>query len=279
MNTPLTEPSTGHQPSGPKTISPTIIAVSLKLYFDVPRTRSWCEEVAAIAHTHPAIIDGTTELLVLPSVVALAAATEAMAGTPVRIGAQDLFHEDRGAFTGAVSGTDLREVGCTYVEVGHLERRTVFGDDDRIVALKTRAAWRNDLIPLLCIGETRKDTTHASIVECMRQLDSALPEDLRLSATVLVAYEPAWAIGASRPADSAHVRAVVSRVRTWLATHRPGLTARVIYGGSAGVGQLTELGDVVDGLFLGRFAHDTTALAAILDEQTRPTMSQSTGEP
>lgn len=250
-----------------KTPSLTIIAVSLKLYFDVPHTRSWCEEVAVIARTHPAITAGTTQLLVLPSVVALAAATEALAGTPVLIGAQDLFHHDRGPFTGTVSGTDLRQVGCTYVEVGHLERRTLFGDSDEIVALKTSAAWRNDLTPLLCIGETQQESIDLSARECLRQLATAIPDDLPRPATVLVAYEPAWAIGADRPADSAHVRAVVSEIRAWLANRRPTITARIIYGGSAGVGLLTELGDTVDGLFLGRFAHDTTVLTAILDEQ------------
>lgn len=244
----------------------TLIAISLKLYFDVPRTRSWCEQVASLASIHPVVVAGATEVVVLPSLPALPAAVAALAGSGVRLGAQDLFHEDRGAFTGAISGADLRGVGCTYVEVGHFERRALFGEDDRLVALKTQAAWRNRLIPILCIGETSRQSVDASVVQCVRQLELVLPSDLGGAGPLVLAYEPSWAIGAAEPAAPDHVVAVIRDVRTWLANHRAHVPARIIYGGSAGVGLLSDLGAAVDGLFLGRFAHDTTALAQILDE-------------
>jgi len=248
---------------------PALVAVSLKLYFDVPRTQTWCEQVAAHAGAHPVVTTGATEVVVLPSLPALPVAAAALAGSRVRLGAQDLFYEDRGAFTGATSGADLREVGCTYVEVGHYERRVVFGEDDHVIALKTRAAWRNRLTPILCIGETSKQTVDASVAECVQQLDAVLPtgvDGLDRTGSLVLAYEPSWAIGAAEPAEPDHVVAVIGEVRTWLAEHRAAVPARIIYGGSAGVGLLTVLASAVDGLFLGRFAHDTTALAQILDE-------------
>ncbi len=273
MNTPGTDEAQ-LSPRG-TTPPPTLIAVSLKLYFDVPRTRTWCEQVASLASTHPAITTGATELVVLPSLPALPVATAALAGSPVRLGAQDLFHEDRGAFTGATSGADLRRVGCTYVEVGHFERRTLFGEDDRTVALKTRAAWRNKLTPILCIGELSNGSLDESVTSCVHQLQSALGThlytdphtDLDLpSRRLVLAYEPSWAIGGSEPAAPDHVVAVAREVRLWLADHCPSIPTRIIYGGSAGVGLLTDLGTAVDGLFLGRFAHDITGLSKILDE-------------
>ncbi len=254
---------------------PTLIAISLKLYFDVPRTRTWCEQVAALASTHPVVTTGATELVVLPSLPSLPVATAALAGSAVRLGAQDLFHEDRGAFTGATSGADLRGVGCTYVEVGHFERRTLFGENDQVVALKTQAAWRNQLTPILCIGESSNGSVDESVSYCVHKLQSALATHLDSDLDtgldppargLVLAYEPSWAIGAEEPAAPEHVVAVVREVRAWLADHRFSIPTRIIYGGSAGVGLLTDLGTAVDGLFLGRFAHDTSALSKILDE-------------
>ncbi len=265
MNAPETDEA--RHPVPPVTASgPTLIAISLKLYFDVARTRSWCEQVASLARSHPVVRAGGTEVVVLPSLPALPVAIAALAGSGVRLGAQDLFHEDRGAFTGATSGADLHGVGCTYVEVGHFERRTLFAEDDRLLALKIRAAWRNRLIPILCIGETSEQSVDASVVQCVRQLEAVLPTDLDRAGPLVVAYEPSWAIGAAEPAAPHHVAAVIREVRAWLAHHRARVPTRIIYGGSAGVGLLSDLGAAVDGLFLGRFAHDTTALARILDE-------------
>lgn len=265
MNTPGTDHLEPPSSCG-ATPATALIAVSLKLYFDVERTRSWCEEVASLAMRTPSVTTGATELVVLPTLPALPAAATALTGSRVELGAQDLFQEDRGAFTGAVSGADLRDIGCTYVEVGHVERRTVFGEDDRVVALKTRAAWRNGLTPILCVGESRRLSIDASVSRCVQQLDSALPHDLAGATHLVVAYEPSWAIGANESAGPDHVAAVVAELRAWLAHERPLLAVRIIYGGSAGVGLLTALGTAVDGLFLGRFAHDTTALRRILDE-------------
>ena len=250
---------------------PAVIGISLKMYFDPPRTLLWCAEVADIARHHPAVTSGRVTVVVLPSLPVLGAVVEAFAGTRVAVGAQDLFHEDRGAYTGAVSGADLKYLGCTYVEVGHVERRRIFGEDDRIVNLKVAAAWRNGLTPLLCVGEADRIPAAAAAKECIGQLELALggPDVPGARVPLVVAYEPSWAIGAREPAGVQHVASVIADVRAWL-DERPALRGTpVIYGGSAGEGLLTALHGTVNGLFLGRSVHASQELRSILDEAMR----------
>ena len=247
---------------------PVFLGVSHKMYFDPQQTLSWSRAVADMARRSEAIRSQRVSLVVLPSLPVLASVVDVFAGAEVQVGAQDLFHEDRGAFTGAVSAYDLRQIGCGYAEIGHAERRAMFGDDDRIVRLKVAAAIRNGLTPILCIGEPQKTSREAAQAWCLQQLESALGwlVDERQSVPLVVAYEPVWAIGQSRAADDEHLQFVIPAIRDWLQQRPSVADARLIYGGSAGPGTLTRLAGLVDGLFLGRFAHDLAALAAILGE-------------
>jgi triosephosphate isomerase (TIM) len=243
------------------------VAISLKMYFSNARTLDYCRALAALAANDDGVRTGSTELVVLPSFVSIPAALTALRGTPVKVGAQDLAAADTGPFTGEVSGAELAEIGCTHVEVGHAERRTLFGETDSVVAAKTRAALRNGLVPILCVGEPSPTDTATAADTCVRQVLSALPEDVAAGAApprVIMAYEPYWAIGAPRPAPTDHVADVCRRARTALTGHVPDLV--VIYGGSAGRGLLADLDGDVDGLFLGRFAHDPQAVAGVLAE-------------
>jgi triosephosphate isomerase len=240
--------------------------VSLKMYFGYAETVDWCERVATMAQRLPALAKGQVELSVFPTFAALSAAVGAFAGTPVKVGAQDLFWEDGGPFTGEVSGSELRELGCRFVEVGHAERRRYFGETNEIVARKLAAADRNGLTPVLCVGEDVPGCAEAAALWCCSQVASALESDSRHDGGVVVAYEPVWAIGAEAPASTEHIRVVCAAIRDWLQRTRKLRRCRVIYGGSAGPGLLTELGDSVDGLFLGRFAHDTSNLERVIGE-------------
>ena len=241
--------------------SPTLVGVSLKMYFGHAQTLDWIARVGELARTHPAVVDGTVELFVIPSFVSIVPTIAALEGSSVLVGAQDLAAEDSGAFTGEVSGAELAEVGVRVVEVGHAERRSLFGETDEIVAAKTRAALRNGIAPVLCIGESTKTSPADAAAECLRQLASAL--EGAADGRVIVAYEPVWAIGAAHPAGPDYVSAVCRELHAAVAD-RPG--SAVIYGGSAGPGLLSELGGDVDGIFLGRFAHDPAALERVLDE-------------
>jgi triosephosphate isomerase len=237
------------------------------MYFSHARTVEWCEEVARIARDHRAISSGQVELFVIPTYLSIPAALDVF-GPVALVGAQDLSTEDAGAYTGEVSGAEIGELGCRVVEVGHAERRRLFGETDEIVALKTDAALRNGLDPVLCIGEAVQSTTDAAIRDCIAQIDSALARSRQAGhgGRVIVAYEPHWAIGAPAPASSDYIRTVCSALREHVRALPDFPASVVIYGGSAGPGLLSVIADSVDGIFLGRFAHDAGALAGILDE-------------
>jgi triosephosphate isomerase len=277
------------------------IGVSLKMYFGQRQTLDWCRAVAELARRHPAVADGAAELFVLPAAPLIDPVLRIFDGTGVGVGAQNLSGADSGPFTGEVSGALLREMGCRYAEVGHAERRRLFGEDDEAAAAKVAAAWRHRLTPVLCVGEPAQVRPADAARACVAEADTILghadtilaqaetilgqagitfgqaetipapagaaqPGAVGPVRPVILAYEPHWAIGQPEAAPAGHITEVTSALRGWLAS-RPGLAgSRVIYGGSAGLGLLGHIRGSVDGLFLGRFAHDPAALAAILDE-------------
>jgi len=209
---------------------------------------------------------GGRDLFVLPSFPALWVARRALAGTGIAWGAQDLHPADRGAHTGDVSAEMLVDLGCSYVEVGHSERRTAHDETDALAAAKVRAALHWGLIPILCVGERAPWALGVARGGVARQLGAALgglaASDLE---RVVVAYEPAWAIGeGAKAAPNTHIRALHEAIRQWLASHGAPC-ARVIYGGSINPGNAAEILAIpgVDGLFVGRAALDPDAFAAI----------------
>jgi len=243
------------------------IGVSLKMYLTVDESIAWAKDVAALARAHPAVVAGAVRLFVLPTLPALHAVTEALDDAPVAVGAQDLFWEESGAYTGGVSGADLVRLGCRFVAVGHAERRTVFGEDDVTIRRKLAAAVHAGLVPVLCVGERAEQEAEQAAQACIEQIESALQGiESGQVPDLVVAYEPEWAIGRGQPAGVAHIRAVVSAIRQHLTSHSRAASSSVLYGGSAQPGLLSQLDDGVDGLFLGRFAHDPRALESILEE-------------
>ena len=241
------------------------IGVSLKTYLSHARTLRWATELAEVARRHPAVRDGVVELFVAPTFPALVPVRDVLAGAGVRLAAQDVSATGPGASTGEVTAAELAEIGCSIAEVGHAERRALFHEDDAVVAAKTAAALRDGLTPLICVGEDDRAPAAVAAREVQRQVDAALAavED---SGRVVVAYEPVWAIGAESPASSTHIAAVVAALEAHLAALPGHADSRVVYGGSAGPGLLTELGGRVRGLFLGRRAHDVSAVEGVLDE-------------
>ena len=248
-----------------------IVGAGLKMYLGHWETVDWLREVARVAERHPGLRRGSVELFVLPTFPALVHAVRTLSRLNVGVGAQDLFWADRGPFTGEVSGTELAELGCRYVEVGHVERRTHLGETDEVVSRKTAAAFRNRLTPVICIGESSPLAPDDAAQECARQLAAVLRDSRRagLLGPAVVAYEPHWAVGAEAAAEPGYIRTVCTRLRAELQADEALAGSRVIYGGSAGAGLLAELSGAVDGLFLGRAAHDPAVLEAVLDEAAR----------
>lgn len=245
-------------------MSKVTVGVSLKMYFTHLQARSWFDEVATRVRANDAVCEGDVELFITPTYLQVLPAIAAFAGTRVRIGGQDVAAEPTGAFTGEVSASELAEVGASIAEIGHAERRRLFGETDEVVAAKTRVALGAGLIPLLCIGEVERQSPHAAADVAVAQLRTAI--DGAEAGEVIVAYEPVWAIGAPEPAPHDHIRVVTAALRAALDADPARHGSAVIYGGAAGPGLLTALGDSLDGVFLGRFAHDPDALITVLDE-------------
>lgn len=241
-----------------------LIGSSLKMYFSHAQTLAWLRAVAESVKAHRAQESVTP--FVIPQYPSIPECVQIAAPAGIAVGAQDVATEDAGAFTGEVSAAVLAEIGCRFVEVGHAERRRLFGETDDVVAAKVHAAQRAGLVPLLCVGEEHAGDPSRAVDEVLRQVEAGLADARAagLFAETVIAYEPVWAIGAPRPADSDHIRAVCGPLRDYAASAREDI--RVIYGGSAGPGLLTEIAGAVDGLFLGRFAHDPRAFVGILDE-------------
>ncbi|WPB01575.1 uncharacterized protein RHO25_006204 [Cercospora beticola] len=207
-----------------------IVGTSLKMYFDLPSTLNYIDKVAALSSVaEKAEID----LFVIPDFVTLLSAKEKLAESSVLLGAQDSYSEDKGAFTGEVSPLTLSQAGVKIVEIGHAERRRLFGETDEDVAKKAAAIVRNGMIPLVCIGEKSKGQIASQAVglavsECKPQIQAALsqvPDD----AEVILAYEPVWAIGAAEPAGADHVVAVTQSLRA-LVQDRKGRTRIFAHG-------------------------------------------------
>lgn len=240
----------------------TIVAVSLKMYFDPDRTADYCQRIREGLDGLDAVAHGHTQVVVFPSFLSIPLASRLLAGSHVAIGAQDLCQDDRGAFTGEVSGADLRAMGCSVVEVGHAERRGLYRESDQLIAEKVQAARRNQLIPLICVGEPSRVSAAEAAEHCIDQVLDAIGG--QTAAETWIAYEPIWAIGALAPAPVEYVAEVCTRLRQRLAPLIPRLS--ILYGGGAGPGLLNQLRPSVDGLFLGRFAHDPAALLQIVEE-------------
>ncbi len=212
------------------------------------------------------------EVVVLPPFVDLRSVQTLVDGDRLGLsyGAQDLSSHDSGAHTGDVSGSMLAKLGCTYVVVGHSERRADHGETDEVVASKVQAAVRAGLVPILCVGEGL-DVRRAGgqVAHCTAQLRAALrglaPEAAR---TLVVAYEPVWAIGTGEVATPQDAQEVCAALRAELAELYPGELAdgvRVLYGGSVKAGNVAALltQPDVDGALVGGASLDADEFARI----------------
>lgn len=213
--------------------------------------------------------DNRIQAFVIPPFTATRQVKERLAATSVKVGAQNMHWDDAGAWTGEISPVMLKECNLDIVELGHSERREHFGETDRAVGLKTAAAVRHGLIPLICIGETlaEREAGQADIV-LRRQVEGALAllEGANKAKPVLLAYEPVWAIGVNGiPASSDYADERHALIAEW-AKASLGVSVPVLYGGSVNPGNCEELiaKPHIDGLFIGRSAWDIAGYLDIL---------------
>jgi triosephosphate isomerase (TIM) len=239
-----------------------VIGTSWKMNLTPSEAARWFAEARPLLDP----LTATRDLFVLPPFPALFVARQALAGSRIGFGGQDVHPEDAGAHTGDVSAPMLADLGCRYAEIGHSERRRDHGESDELIRAKVAAALRWDLTPVVCVGERTEGPAGRARRIVERQLLGALgvlaAADLD---RVIVAYEPVWAIGeGARPAAPDHVARVHVAIERWLAD-RGATVRRVVYGGSVDEASTVDLLAIpaVAGLFVGRAALDPRRFAAI----------------
>lgn len=206
---------------------------------------------------------------VIPSFTSVREVKQVLADTRVKVGAQNMHWQDAGAWTGEVSPLMLKDCGLDMIELGHSERREHFGETDKTVGLKTAAAVRHGFVPLVCVGETLAERESGRAEEVLTAEVLGALEKLEgeaLSAEILFAYEPVWAIGENGiPASADYADRQQALIKKAAAT-RLGVAPPVLYGGSVNPGNAAELVGQphIDGLFIGRSAWQPEGYVDIL---------------
>ncbi len=218
-----------------------LIAGNWKMNMDRASAVALAQEVAKQADAYPWV-----DLAVCPPFVYLDVVGAALAGSRVALGAQNLYHEPKGAFTGEISPGMLRDVGCRYVILGHSERRHILGETDGQVNQKVRAALAAGLTPIVCVGELLEEREAGKTLEVIRrQFDGSLAgiaaEQMR---TIVIAYEPVWAIGTGKVATTQQAEEVHLDLRKIMAERYNDQIAQAVtiqYGGSVKPDNAAEL--------------------------------------
>src|SRR4051794_33047066 len=227
--------------------------------------------LGSFLHYYPRQRERDRTVIFFPPALTLPAVAEALRDRPdILVGVQNIHHEDKGAFTGENSAPIARDAGARLVLVGHSERRHLFGETDEETAKKCAAAFRAGLTPMLCVGETlaerERGETEAVV---LRQLRAGLAQvEHEKLGTVLVAYEPVWAIGTGKtatPEDASAVHKVLRAALRELAGER-GVAIPILYGGSVNRGNAQALlaAPEVDGVLVGGASLDADAWSSIV---------------
>jgi triosephosphate isomerase len=201
---------------------------------------------------------GRLEVAVIPPFVYLQAVVRALSASSIAVGAQDVYFEQKGAFTGEISAAMLKDVGCVYVLCGHSERRHVLGESDQTVNRKVRAAISGGLLPIMCVGELLEERKAAQTDQVVkRQIQNGLDglSAEKISAVTL-AYEPVWAIGTgltATPQQAQQVHALIRQMLADMYDDQAGEEMRILYGGSVKPDNTAGLmaQQDIDGLLVG----------------------------
>ena len=241
-----------------------LVAGNWKMHTDLSEAVRLASEVARTVENEDVAV------AVCPPFISLEAVAEMLRDSTVRLGAQTMHDEEKGAFTGEVSAPMLVSVGCHYVILGHYERPQLFGETDESVNRKVKAAMQHGLVPIVCVGETleEREAGEAEVV-VRRQLDAGL-DGIALDAadTLVVAYEPVRAIGTGKTATPEQAQDMHRTIRDRLTEllGASGSEVELLYGGSVKPGNAAELfaQNDIDGGLIGGASLDAEQFAAIV---------------
>jgi len=213
----------------------------------------------------------SVDVAVIPPFVYLQAVVRALNRSHIAVGAQDIYYEQKGAFTGEVSASMLKDVGCIYVLCGHSERRHVIGESDELVNKKINAAICSGVLPIFCVGEKLEEREASLTKEVVgRQVRSGLAGlDVEKASALTVAYEPVWAIGTGRTATTEQAQEVHAMIRKLLGEMYDAQLAqeiRILYGGSVKPDNAADLmrQEDIDGLLVGGASLNADDFVAII---------------
>jgi triosephosphate isomerase len=250
-------------------MKPLIIGTNLKMYKGVQETLDY---LGGLRQATSDIEDRDMCLFVIPSYLALHAASMAFKSCPL-LGAQNMHWEDSGQFTGEISPVMLKQIGISIAEIGHSERRQLFGETDETVNKKVLAALKHGMRPLICIGETAEDKARGITCEKLRLQAKVALQGVSEDAAgrIWMAYEPVWAIGVQGvPAEPGYASLSHKVIHDVLEELYPtaGKGIPVLYGGSVNMANARELivEPYIDGLFIGRSAWQAEAFDKLIRE-------------
>ncbi len=211
------------------------------------------------------------EIIVCPVYTALSDVSDLLIDSNIFLGAQNVYWEASGAFTGEISPEMLKDAGCKYVIIGHSERRKYFNESDESVNKRIKAAQRTDLISIFCVGETLEEREADKTIDVVKSQLAGGLEGLEKDAllNLIIAYEPVWAIGTGKTATSQQAQEVHSFIRGWLVDNCSEEVAdnlRILYGGSVKPANIKELmqQDDIDGALVGGASLDSSSFVEIV---------------
>lgn len=217
------------------------------------------EAVALVEELKAVTKNDDVDVVVCPTAVCLPAVVEAAKGSHIKVGAQNMYFEENGAFTGEIAPNMLTELGVKYVVLGHSERRQYFGETDVTVNKKVLKAIEHNLIPIVCVGETLEEREQNITIDLMRIQTKIAFKDVKAedAAKSVIAYEPVWAIGTGKTATSEQAEEVCAAIREVMAeiySKEVADAVRIQYGGSvngANANELFNMGNIDGGLVGG----------------------------
>ncbi|MGI6492337.1 MAG: triose-phosphate isomerase [Pelotomaculum sp.] len=214
---------------------------------------------------------GSIDIVVCPPFTALERVVTVLGGSGIGVGAQDVFWEDSGAFTGEIAPTMLKDVGCGYVIIGHSERRQYFGETDEQVNRKLKAVLRHGLVPIMCVGETLQERETGQTLQVLNKQVVAGLAGLagQEAGGMVIAYEPVWAIGTGKTASDDDAQEGIAYIRSVVREHFGAAVAdavRIQYGGSVKPGNISGLMSRpdIDGALVGGASLEAASFAAII---------------
>lgn len=228
------------------------------------------EGVALVKAITPLVKDATCDVVVCVPAIDIPAVSEALKGTNIMLGAENVHFAEKGAYTGEISAAMLKEYGVKYVIIGHSERRQYFGETDETVNKRTLTALKAGLTPIVCVGETLEERETGKTEEVLyRQIKEGLNGVEDITALV-VAYEPVWAIGTGKTATAAQANETIGFIRKTLGElfcEKCAAKVRIQYGGSMNAGNCKELmaHEEIDGGLIGGASLKANDFATIVN--------------